>query len=297
MLGEIAMTKSIRALIAVAALAAVISLATHIVTTQLRKDAAQKEIENIVRDYFEKNPGETQGVVKDYLAHHPEDVQRIVKDYLVKNPEVVQEVLAELFKRRQPSIARNNFGADKSAEIRSNEKLLFASPRQVTLGNPDGDVTIVEFFDYNCGFCKRALADTMTLIKDDPKLRIVLKEFPILGPGSAEAARVGVAVHMQDPGGQKYLDFHQKLLGAQGQANKDSALAAAMSAGLDMIRLESDMASDEVSQTLAENVKLARILGINGTPGYVVGDTIVPGAVGASALKVKIQVARDRTAK
>ena len=94
----------------------------------------------------------------------------------------------------------------------------------MTLGNPQGDVTLVEFFDYSCGFCKRALSDMLALLKDDPKLKIVLKEFPILGPGSVEAARVAVAVRMQDPGGQKYLAFHQELLGAPGPATRDRAL-------------------------------------------------------------------------
>jgi protein-disulfide isomerase len=233
---------------------------------------------------------ELEAIVKDYLAQHPEDVERIVKDYLVKHPEVLREALSELLKKRQPAAAN----VDNSQVIKSNEALLFSSPRQVILGNREGDVTMVEFFDYNCGFCKRALGDMQTLLKDDPKLKFVLKEFPILGPGSAEAARVAVAVRMQDPEGEKYLAFHQKLLGERGQANKDSALAAAKEAGLDVARLEVDMASDEVAKTLQENATLARALGINGTPGYVIGDSIVPGAIGAAALKERVQSARSR---
>ena len=125
------------------------------------------------------------------------------------------------------------------------------------LGNKDGDVTFVEFFDYNCGYCKRAMADMLDLMKTDPKLKVVLKEFPVLGPGSVEAAQVAVAVRMQDPGGKKYLDFHQKLLGGRGQADKARAMAAAKDAGLDMARLEKDMASPEVRATIEENFKLA----------------------------------------
>jgi protein-disulfide isomerase len=222
---------------------------------------------------------EIEGIVKDYLSQHPEDVQGIVKDYLVKHPEVLQEALSEMLKKGRPAAAN----VDNSKVIKSNEALLFGSPRQVILGNRDGDVTMVEFFDYNCGFCKRALSDMQTLLKDDPKLKFVLKEFPILGPGSTE-----------DPGGEKYLAFHQKLLGARGPANKDSALAAAKDAGLDVARLEVDMASDEVAKTLQESAALARALGINGTPGYVIGDSIVPGAIGAAALKERVQSARSR---
>jgi protein-disulfide isomerase len=116
-----------------------------------------------------------------------------------------------------------------------------SSSHQVTLGNPNGDVTLVEFFDYNCGFCKRALSDMLTLLKQDPNLKVVLKELPILGPGSTEAARVAVAVRMQDPDGQKYLAFHQGLLGEPGPASKEKAHAAAQKLGLDMAQLESDM--------------------------------------------------------
>ena len=123
----------------------------------------------------------------------------------------------------------------------------------------------------------------------------MLKEFPILGPGSADAARVAVAVRMQDPGGQKYLAFHQELLGDPGPASKDKALAAAKDQGLDMTRLEQDMASDEVNVTLAEDMKLARAVGISGTPSYVVGKDLVVGAVGVSALKDHIAAARSQT--
>jgi protein-disulfide isomerase len=117
----------------------------------------------------------------------------------------------------------------------------FCSPRGVTLGNKDGDVTFVEFFDYNCGYCKHAMGDMLNLLKTDPKLKVVLKEFPVLGPGSVEAAQVAVAARMQDPDGKKYLDFHQKLLGGRGQADKARALAVAKEVGVDMARIEKDM--------------------------------------------------------
>jgi protein-disulfide isomerase len=232
---------------------------------------------------------EVEAIVRKYLAEHPEDVQRIVKDYLAQHPEVVQDALNELMKRRQAADA-----GGKREAIKANAKLLFDSSRQVTLGNPNGDVTLVEFVDYNCGFCKRALADMLALMRDDPQLRIVLKEFPILGPGSTEAARIAVAVHMQDPSGTKYLAFHQKMLGSRSPANQASALAAAKDAGLDMTRLEADAANELVGATLAESTTLARALGISGTPAYVVGDAVVRGAVGLVALKEKLAAARNR---
>src|SRR5262245_201730 len=124
------------------------------------------------------------------------EIERIIKEYLLKNPEVLQDAIAELEKRQAAADAEKN-----QAAVKDNAQELFNSPRHVVVGNPQGDVTFVEFFDYNCGYCKRALDDMMQLMKADPKLKVVLKEFPVLGPGSVEAARVGVAVRMQDKSG------------------------------------------------------------------------------------------------
>ena len=246
---------------------------------------------------------EIDAVIKDYLAAHPDELGEIVKGYLIKHPEAVGEIMVGVLKHRASSANASGSNSpasggtakpavDHSAAIASNAALLFSSPHQVTLGNPHGDVTLVEFFDYSCGFCKRVLPDMLTLIKDDPNLKIVLNELPILGAGSAEAARVAVAVRMQDAGGQKYLAFHQELLGGAGPASKAKALTAAKDQGLDMARLEQDAASDEVGATLSEDVKLASAMGINGTPGYVVGDNVALGAVGIAVLKERIEAAR-----
>src|SRR5215475_1113942 len=218
------------------------------------------------------------------------EVEGIIKDYLLKHPEILQDAMAELEKRQQVAEAEKS-----KVAVKEHKQLLFSSPRQVTLGNLQGDVTLVEFFDYNCGYCKRALSDLMNLMKADPKLKVVLKEFPVLGPGSVEAAQVAAAVRMQDHGGKKYLDFHQKLLGGRGQADRARALAVAKEVGIDMTRLEKDMASDEVRTQLEESMKLADKLGLNGTPSYVVGSNVVVGAVGYDALKEKIENVRACT--
>jgi protein-disulfide isomerase len=246
--------------------------------------------------------GEIEAIVKDYLASHPDELGEIVKGYMIKHPEVMNEIFAEALKSRPAAVASNSaaVGADANsnaaAAVANNAKLLFSSPHQVELGNSDGDVTLVEFFDYNCGFCKRALPDMLALIKGDPKLKIVLKELPILGPGSSEAARVAVAVRMQDVDGKKYFAFHQTLLGDPGPASKEKALAVAKYHGLDMARLEHDMASEEVDATLAESTKLADALGISGTPGYVVGKDVILGAVGVSRLQTRIETTRGQLA-
>src|SRR5258708_5348715 len=215
------------------------------------------------------------------------EIEKIVRHYLLSHPEVLEEVSAELRKRQTALEALKH-----EAGVAKNAQAIFNSPRGVTVGNKDGDVTFVEFFDYNCGYCKRAMTDMLELMKSDSKLKVVLKEFPVLGPGSVEAAQVAVAVRMQDPTGKKYLDFHQKLLGGRGQADKARALAAAKEAGLDMAKLEKDLASPEVRATLEENFKLAEDMGMNGTPSYVTGKQVVIGAVGVDNLKEKIGVAR-----
>jgi protein-disulfide isomerase len=215
------------------------------------------------------------------------EIEKIVHDYLVSHPEVLQEAMTELEKRQAAAESEKH----KSA-VKEHAQALFSSPDQVTLGNPNGNVTFVEFFDYNCGYCKRAMTDMLTLMKDDPNLKVVLKEFPVLGPGSVEAARVAVAVRMQDKSSKKYLEFHQKLLGGRGQADKAHALAVAKDIGLDMGRLDKDLESAEVKATLEESFKLAEALGLNGTPSYVIGDDVVIGAVGLDALKEKVNNSR-----
>jgi protein-disulfide isomerase len=215
------------------------------------------------------------------------DIETIIRGYLLAHPEVLEEAMAELSKRQTAAEA-----AKHEASVASNAEKIFNSPRGVTIGNKEGDVTFVEFFDYNCGYCKRAMSDMLDLMKADPKLKVVLKEFPVLGPGSVEAAQVAVAARMQDASGKKYLDFHQKLLGGRGQADKARALAAAKEAGFDMAKIEKDLSSPEVRATLEENFKLAEDMGMNGTPSYVIGKQVVIGAVGVDNIKEKIGLAR-----
>jgi protein-disulfide isomerase len=224
---------------------------------------------------------------QDFSPAQRGSIERIVHDYLIAHPEVLQEAIAELDKRQTAAEAEKH-----KVAVKEHAQTLYSSPRQVTLGNPNGNVTFVEFFDYNCGYCKRAMNDMLTLLKDDPHLKVVLKEFPVLGPGSVEAAQVAVAVRMQDKTGKKYLEFHTKLLGGRGPADKAHALAVAKAVGLDMVRLEKDMTSPEVKATLQEDFKLAEALGLNGTPSYVIGSDVVVGAIGLAGLQQKVNTAR-----
>jgi protein-disulfide isomerase len=214
-------------------------------------------------------------------------IEQIVKDYLVKNPEVLQEAMTELERRQQDAQKT----AQAAALTQEREKLL-NSPRGNVVGNPAGDVTLVEFFDYNCGYCKRALSDLKTLIKTDPKLRVVLKDFPVLGPESVEASRVSLAVKQQIKG-ERLFEYHAKLMETRGRVNGERALAVAREMGLDVERLKKDMENPEVRQALQENVGLGDKLGLTGTPAFIVGDEVVSGAVGAEPLRQAIAGVRQ----
>jgi protein-disulfide isomerase len=225
---------------------------------------------------------------QSFSADQRGEIEHIVREYLLSHPELLQEVMTELERRQTAADTEKH-----RAAVQQYSEAIFSSPRQVTIGNPQGDVTVVEFFDYNCGYCKRAMSDMLDLIKNDGKLKFVLKEFPVLGEGSVQAAQVAAAVRMQDKsGGKKYLEFHQKLLGGRGQADKTRALAVAKELGFDLARIEKDIASDEVKTQIEESFKLAEALGLNGTPSYVVGSDVVVGAVGLPSLKEKVNTAR-----
>jgi protein-disulfide isomerase len=193
----------------------------------------------------------------------------IIKDYLVKNPEVmieVQNALDEKVEKLQ-SAKLKSFMAE-------NGKSIYRSPNSSVAGDPEGDITVVEFFDFNCGYCKRGLPEVQKLIQDDKKVRVVFKELPILSKGSEEAAKAALAAKRQG----KYWEFHQAMLGSKGQANEASALKVAGSLGLDIGKLKTDMASDAVKTELDDMKALASKMGINGTPHFLVGDKSIPGA-------------------
>jgi protein-disulfide isomerase len=214
-----------------------------------------------------------------------EAVERIVREYLVRNPEVLQEAFTEL-ERRQAE-AQKVAQASALRQVRGS----LTAGAQIAVGNPQGDITLIEFFDYNCGYCKRALGDIQGLVKSDPKLRVVLKDLPVLGPESVEASRLSLAASQQ-LSGDKLFEYHAKLLNTRGRVNGERALAVARDLGLDMARLQKDAEGPLVQAALRENSQLAEKLGLNGTPAFIVGEEIIPGAVGQEPLKQAIASAR-----
>lgn len=214
------------------------------------------------------------------------EIERIVRDYLIANPEVIEEAIEALRTKRQQEAV-----AAQSKAIEEQRETIFNSQNQMVLGNPQGPITLVEFFDYNCGYCKRAMSDMTALIDANPDLRVVIKEFPILSETSVEAARVSVAI--KDTAPDKYLQFHQELFSRPGQASGDKALEIAKDLGLDPEALRAAAQSDRVTRNLQEVQQLAEALGISGTPSYVIGDELVPGAAGFDALQEKVTSMRE----
>ncbi len=213
------------------------------------------------------------------------EVEAIIRNYLMANPEIIRDAITEL-QRKEDAAAR----MAQTQVITDNAALLFDSPREVVLGNPDGDVTLVEFFDYNCGYCRRAHADMQQLIADDPNLRVVLKEFPILSEESMQAAQVAAAVLLTAP--EKYGAFHEAMLLEPGQADGALALSVAEDLGLDLDAVKAAADSDGARDIIAESRMLAEQLQLTGTPSYVTERQVIVGAVGYEALKQEVAVVR-----
>lgn len=208
-------------------------------------------------------------------------VEGIVKDYLVANPEILETMQVALETKKEAAQREASMAA-----IKDSGDAIFRSAADPVIGNPNGNVTIVEFFDYNCGYCKRALDDMNAMVKADPELRFVLKEFPILGPESQKAAVVAAAFNMLHP--DKYGAFHTALMGGPGRASEATAIKAALSLGADEAALRAKMSDPSIQSGFEKTYELANKLQITGTPSYVVGDEMVFGALGADVLSEKV---------
>jgi protein-disulfide isomerase len=213
-----------------------------------------------------------------------DEIGKIVREYLLKNPEIVSKALETLqqhHEEQQLALARQG--------IKENAKALFHSPLDYVIGPADAKVTVVEFFDYNCPYCKRSQSDVDALEKGG-QVRIVLKEFPILGEGSEFASRAAVASKSQG----KYMEFHRAMLAASGHIAEPEIMSIAAKVGLDTEKLRKDMHSPEIDEPIKLSHDLANKLGINGTPTFIIGDRMSPGAVGLEALQNDIAAVRDK---
>jgi protein-disulfide isomerase len=214
-------------------------------------------------------------------------VEDAVGDYLRKNPEIVIEAINILRQREQAAET-----ADARNVIAARGPEIFNDSATPVGGNPDGDVTLVEFFDYQCGYCKRVFPTVNKLVEDDGKIRFVYKEFPILGPVSVYAARAALASHGQG----KYREFHDALMKARGALTEDGVLRIADTVGLDRSKLLEEMSRNEAEYDLvfARNRDLAQALKINGTPAFVAGDAVIRGAADYASMKHVIDQVRSK---
>jgi protein-disulfide isomerase len=209
-------------------------------------------------------------------------IEAVVKAYILKNPEVIQQAIEELTDREKAKEA-----AARSKSLSDVKGALYASPNESIVGNPQGKITLVEFFDYNCGYCKKMLPDLARLIKANPDLKVVLRDFPILSDASVDAATIAAGVRDQFKG-EKFWEYHQRLLGMHGLVGKQQAVDLAEEMGADMPQLVRDAQAPSAKAGLEEGFKLGHVLQIEGTPSYIVGDTVVDGAVGYADLQTKV---------
>jgi protein-disulfide isomerase len=211
-------------------------------------------------------------------------IEQIVREYLMAHPEVLVEALTAYQEKQEAAQA----DAQRQALV-SRQDELFKNPTSPVVGNPQGDVTLVEFFDYQCGYCKSVHADVRRLLDSDGKVRLVLKEFPILGPASLTASRAALAAQKQG----KYDALHNALMENRGQLDDDKIMRIAGSVGgLDLERLKKDMQAPEIQASLEKNLRLAQELNIRGTPAFVIGDQIMPGAIDLE--RMRMMVAEER---
>ncbi len=212
-------------------------------------------------------------------------IEQVVREYLENNPEILIDALKSL-RQRQKAEQRTR----SQTALASRRSELDNDPATPIGGNTSGNVTLVEFFDYQCGFCKRVLPAVQELLRGDGNIRFVFKEFPILGPESVFAARAALAAWKQDHG--RYNKFHFALMATKGKLSEDKVMAVAAKSGLDVDRLRRDMAAPEIDDVLQKNFRLAEDLGIRGTPAFVIGDRLVPGAIDLKTFQKLIAEAR-----
>jgi protein-disulfide isomerase len=211
------------------------------------------------------------------------EIGEIVREYLLQNPEILIDVSKELETRQK-------IAEDKKREetLAASAKDMFKSPDDLVAGNPDGDVTMVEFFDYNCSWCKKGMPEVLSLIEKDKNLRVVMKEFPIFGGDSDYAAMAALASNKQG----KYWEFHLALLGHEGKLTRESIDQIAEAQGLDLAKLKTDMQLPEIAQIIARNQKLAQDLAISGTPAFIIDNNVVPGYLPVEGLMAAINDVR-----
>lgn len=221
-------------------------------------------------------PAQADSTKPVFSSSQSKAIEKIVHDYLLAHPEVIVEAMHELDAREKAQ------SADKfDKALAKNRQQIYNDPNSFVAGNRVGDITIVEFFDYQCGYCKHTFGPLMQALKNDSRIRLVLKEFPILGPTSITAARAVMAAGRQG----KYFELHKALYENKGSLSDEKVIEIARDIGLDIKKLAADMKSPELGKIIDRNYALADALGIDGTPAFIIGDKLYPGALDAERLE------------
>ena len=213
-----------------------------------------------------------------------EQMQDLVLQTIRDNPEIVMEAIQTLQAREESAKADQ-----AQAVLSANRAALEQDPNAPVVGNPDGDVTVVEFFDYNCGYCRRTFEDVHKLISGDANVRLVLREWPILGEESVYAARAALASRAQG----KYEEFHNALMRYEGRANETSVGIIAVELGIDIEQLKRDMDAPEVVAHIQTSMQLTQALNLNGTPAFIFGEQLVPGAIELEQMQALVAETRE----
>jgi len=255
-------------------------LAGGLGTLLLRPAAAPLDagaVRSIITDLLQKHEGAPAATAE----FDPGKVNTLIENYLMSDPTILQRMNDKLAEQKRVAARQ----AEK-AVIDANSAAIYHGDGNVVLGNPKGDVTLVEMFDYNCSYCRGALPDLVNLMAEDKNLKVILKEFPILTAGSVDAARVALLV-AQDPK-INYWDFHRQLFSQRGEVGATQALQVAEQLGGDRVELMLDMNKPALNGIIQQNYNLAKALNTSGTPTYILGDEMIPGALGIDQLRLKI---------
>ncbi len=212
-------------------------------------------------------------------------VEKIVKDYIMGNPQVILDSVSDYQKKARTE--------RMSEGLKKNKDLLLKDQEAPAAGNLQGDITVVEFFDYNCGYCKHAFPEVKALIEKDKNVRVVFREFPILGPTSLTASKWALAAHKQ----KKYFEFHAALMGNKSPITDEALEKLAKDTGLDVAQMKKDVAGPDVLAQVEKSRRLAESLGLTGTPAFVIGDEVVPGAIQLDGTEKLVAKARAAAPK
>jgi protein-disulfide isomerase len=221
----------------------------------------------------------------DFTPDQKKEIEAIIGQYLKSHPDVLIDAIQAADDKLKAD------AKDKATQaLAANRQQVYDDPQSPVAGNPNGNVTLVEFFDYRCPYCKQVEPSLEKLVGEDHQLKFVFKEFPVLGPDSEVAARVALAAKKQG----KYDAFHRAMMNTAGHIDETAIYKVAASVGLDMDRLKQDMASPDIEKELKANLDLGKTLDLDGTPSFIVGTTIVPGAISAADLKQLVADARKK---